>query len=134
VAVARNDGGSGLIQFVSHDGGSTWTSQGLIPGGYPTDVSPWLYRLSDGTLVNAWHERTSFTFRMRMGLAGDVAASPANWGPTQATYEAFARVIGDSGYPALLSATGWDDDLIQVMYDATGSGRANLLISPISLP
>jgi hypothetical protein len=71
---------------------------------------------------------------MRMGLAGDVAASPANWGPTQATYEALARVIGDSGYPALLSATGWDEDLIQVMYDATGSGRANLLISPISLP
>ena len=36
VAVSRNDGGSGLLQFVSHDGGNTWTSQGLIPGGVGT--------------------------------------------------------------------------------------------------
>jgi Concanavalin A-like lectin/glucanases superfamily len=134
VAVSRNDGGAGLLQFVSRDGGSTWTSQGLIPGGAGTDVSPWLHRLSDGTLVNAWHERSWFTFRIRTAPADEVAASPSHWGPTQVTYHAVTRVVGDSGYPALLSATGWDDDLIQVMYDSTLSGSASLVVSPISLP
>jgi hypothetical protein len=134
VAVSRNDGGYGLLQFVSRDGGSTWTSQGLIPGGVGTDVSPWLHRLSDGTLVNAWHERSWFTFRIRMALADEVAASPSNWGPPQVTYQAVTQVVGDSGYPALLSATGWDDDLIQIIYDRAPSGKANLLITPISLP
>ena len=65
---------------MSTDGGSTWTSQGLIPGGDTLDVSPWLYRTSEGTLVNAWHERSWFTFTIRMAPASDVAASPANWG------------------------------------------------------
>ena len=134
VAVSRNEAGAGLLQFVSRDGGSTWTSQGLIPGGNRTEVSPWLYRLSDGTLVNAWHERNWFTFNIRMGLADDVAASPANWGPARGTYQAATRVVGDSGYPALLSATGWDDDLIQVMYDTVPGEKANLVITPISLP
>ena len=134
VAVSRNDNGSGLLQFVSHDGGSTWTNQGLIPGGNRTDLSPWLYRLSDGTLVNAWHERSWFSFSIRMGPASDVAASPSNWGPVHGTYQAGTRVVGDSGYPALLSATGFDDDLIQVMYDASANGKANLLVTPISLP
>jgi hypothetical protein len=134
VAVSRNDGGSGLLQFVSTDGGDTWTSQGLIPGGAGTDVSPWLYRLSDGTLVNAWHERSWFTFRIRMALASEVAESPSNWGPMQVTYQAATRVVGDSGYPALLSSTGWDEDLVEVLYDTRASGNANLLINPIFLP
>jgi hypothetical protein len=44
------------------------------------------------------------------------------------------RIIGDSGYPAVLSTTGWDDDLIQVLYDREPGGNSNLLIAPISLP
>ena len=134
VAVSRNEGGFGLLQFVSRDGGSTWTSQGLIPGANRTDVSPWLYLLSDGTLINAWHERSWFTFNIRMGMGGDVAASPSNWGPPRGTYQAATQTVGDSGYPALLSATGWDEDLIQVMYDTSPDGKPNLLISPIALP
>lgn len=134
VAVSRNDGGLGLLQFVSRDGGNTWASQGLIPGGARADLSPWLYRLSDGTLLNAWHERNWFTFRIRMGPAEEVVASPSAWGPAQVTHHAATRTIGDSGYPAVLSATGWDDDLIQVIYDKPAGGNANLLITPISLP
>jgi hypothetical protein len=134
VAVSRNEGGAGLLQFVSRDGGSTWTSQGLIPGGNRSDVTPWLHRLSDGTVVNAWHERSWFTFNIRTGLADEVAASPSNWGPVQGTYRAVSQVVGDSGYPALLSATGWDDDLLQVLYDSAPGGKANVLITPISLP
>ena len=91
VAVSRNESGGGLLQFVSRDGGSTWTNQGLIPGGNRTDVSPWLHRLSDGTLVNAWHERSWFSFNIRMGPAGDVAANPSNWGPVHGTYPAGTR-------------------------------------------
>jgi hypothetical protein len=134
VAVSRNDGGSGLLQFVSRDGGNTWISQGLIPGGAKADLSPWLYRLSDGTLVNAWHERNWFTFRIRMAPAEDVAGSPYAWGPMRVTYHASTRTIGDSGYPALVSATGFDDDLVQVIYDKPPGGNANVLITPISLP
>ena len=55
-------------------------------------------------------------------------------GSNEVTYQAVTRVIGDSGYPALLSSTGWDDDLIQVMYDSGDSDKPNLVISPISLP
>ena len=55
-------------------------------------------------------------------------------GAPTVTYQAVTNVIGDSGYPALLSATGWDEDLIQVMYDSGPSGKANLLINPVSLP
>lgn len=134
MAVARNESGGGLLQFVSRDGGDTWTNQGLIPGGHLTDVSPWLHRLSDGTIVNAWHERSWFGFNIRIGRAEDVAASPANWGPALSTYRATTQIVGDSGYPALLSATGSDDDLIQVIYDRAPGGNANLLIVPISLP
>lgn len=134
IAVSRHDGGSGLLQFVSRDGGNTWASQGPIPGGAVSDLSPWLHRLSDGNLVLAWHERSWFTFRIRVALAEDVAASPANWGPMRVTYNAVTRTVGDSGYPALVSATGWDDDLIQVIYDGVPVGKANLLISPVLLP
>ena len=73
-------------------------------------------------------------FRIRLALASDVAASPANWGANTGDVPGVTRVIGDSGYPALLSATGWDDDLVQVMYDSGDSEKPNLLISPISLP
>ena len=134
IAISRNDLGSGLLQFVSRDGGNTWTNQGLIPGGNRTDVSPWLYKLSDGTLVNAWHEREWFAFSIRMGPAGDVAMSPSNWGRVHPTYQATAKVFGDSGYPSVLSATGFDDDLIQVLYDSVPGGKANVMIAPISLP
>lgn len=134
VAIARNDTGVGLLQFVSRDGGSTWANQGVIPGGNQTDVSPWLYRLSDGTIVNAWHERSWFGFGIRIGRAEDVAASLSSWGPAHGTYRAVTQVAGDSGYPALLSATGSDDDLAQVIYDRAPGGNANLLIVPISLP
>lgn len=134
VAIARNERGTGLLQFVSRDGGNTWASQGVIPGGHLTDISPWLLRLSDGTIVNAWHERSWFGFNVRTGRAEEVAASPSNWGPALGTYRAITQVIGDSGYPALLSATGMDDDLIQVIYDRAPGGNANLLIVPISLP
>ena len=134
MAISRNENGGGLLQFVSRDGGNTWTNQGLIPGGNRTDVTPWLYKLSDGTLINAWHERSWFTFNIRMGQATDVAASPGNWGRVYGTYKAATQVYGDSGYPALLSATGWDDDLIQVFYDKPPGGNSNLLIAPISLP
>ena len=134
VAVSRNDGGAGLFQFLSTDGGSTWTSQGLIPDGDTLDLSPWLYRTSGGTLVLAWHERTGFTFPIRVAAASAVAAGPANWGAKQVTYRAVTNVMGASGYPALLSATGWDDDLIEVIYDSGSSGKANLLINPVSLP
>ncbi len=68
------------------------------------------------------------------GQAEEVSASPANWGPALGTYRALTQVIGDSGYPALLSATGADDDLIQVIYDRPPGGNANLLVVPISLP
>jgi hypothetical protein len=134
VAISRNENGAGLLQFVSRDGGSTWTNQGVIPGGNRTDITPWLHKLSDGTLVNAWHERSWFSFNIRVAPAGDVAASPSNWGPVHGTYRAITQVPGDSGYPALLSATGWDEDLIQVMYDSSPGGKSNLLILPISLP
>jgi hypothetical protein len=134
IAISRHDFGSGLLQFVSRDGGNTWTNQGLIPGGNRTDVSPWLYKLSDGTLINAWHEREWFSFAIRMGPAGDVAMSPANWGRVHGTYQATARVFGDSGYPSVLSTTGFDDDLIQVMYDSVPGAKANVMIAPIFLP
>ena len=134
VAVSRNDGGGGLFQSISTDGGSTWSSQGLIPDGDTLDLSPWLYRTSGGMLVLAWHERTAFTFLVRVAPATAVAEGPGNWGAKQVTYRAVTRVIGESGYPSLLSATGWDDDLIQVIYDRTSSGTPNLLINPISLP
>ena len=85
-------------------------------------------------LVLAWHERTGFTFPIRVAAASAVAAGPANWGAKQVTYRAVTNVMGASGYPALLSATGWDDDLIEVIYDSGSSGKANLLINPVLLP
>ena len=88
VAVSRNDGGAGLFQSLSTDGGSTWTSQGSIPDGDTLDLSPWLYRTSGGMLVLAWHERTAFTFPIRVAPASAVAAGPGNWGAKQVTYRA----------------------------------------------
>lgn len=134
VAVARNDGGTGLIQFVSVDGGSTWTDQGVIPDGDVMDLSPWLYRTQSGMVVLAWHERTGYTFPIRVASAGVIASSPGNWGAKQVTYRAATRVLGGSGYPAVLSATGWDDDLVEVIFDSAPGGRANLLVNPIALP
>jgi hypothetical protein len=49
-------------------------------------------------------------------------------------YQATARVFGDSGYPSVLSTTGFDDDLIQVMYDSVPGAKANVMIAPIFLP
>jgi BNR repeat protein/concanavalin A-like lectin/glucanase superfamily protein len=133
LAVSRNDGGAGLLQFVSTDGGATWTGQGLIPDGNTLDVSPWLYRLADGDLLIAWHERSGFTFPIRVGQGSDVAASPTRWGPKRVAYRAATNVIGASGYPAVLSVTGRDEDLVEVVYDGVSSGMANLMINPLSL-
>lgn len=134
IAVSRNDLGSGLLQFVSMDGGGTWTMQGVIPGGDPMDLSPWLYRLAGGGIVAAWHERTNFTFPIRGAVGRDAALSPANWGPKRATYRAATRIPGDSGYPSLLSVTGRDEDLVEVLYDRVGRGKANLVMTPVSVP
>src|SRR5262249_42983026 len=136
LAVSRHDAGAGLVQFISTDGGATWASQGLIPDGTRADVSPWLYRLSGDKILLAYHERYGMTYPIRVGQSGDVAANASNWSPKQAIsiYRPVTTVFGQSGYPSVLSATGDDDDLIEVAYDAVPGGNGNLLVQPISLP
>lgn len=101
-----------LHQFVSADGGATWSNQGVlaftsttITGG-AGPVSPDLLVLNDGRVVLVWADRKTWMISWTVGVGADLTTSVSAWGPAHSIYRSHAATrsgsfYGNFGYPSM---------------------------------
>ncbi len=118
-----------LAQYVSSDGGRTWTHAGFVAVSTSSDaVIPWLAPLSHGRLALVWADRGTLTIKVSIAAAGDVAHDPNAWPEPQVLYTSYLDVARPAnrahfGYPSVASKGPSDSDKTVVFYDAPLYGR-----------
>jgi len=111
----KEDPNDHMHQFVSADGGATWTDQGPLAftslGGGAGPVSPDLLVLADGRVVFCWGDRKTWLINYVVGVGSDLAVSITAWGSIRSIYKSNAgsRVgsfYGNFGYPSMVIIGG----------------------------
>lgn len=117
-----------LHQFVSANGGATWSNQGVlaftsttITGG-AGPVSPDLLVLSDGRVVLVWADRKTWMISWTVGVGADLANSVSAWGPAHSIYRSHAATrsgsfYGNFGYPSMVIGGVGSLEDIQVYFN-----------------
>jgi hypothetical protein len=133
IAIARNETTQRIMrQYVSGDGGQTWTDQGPLyfsartsGGRAPNDVSPWVY-LDGDTIHLVWAARNDVGFYHTEGNAQDVFDSPNAWKEPESVGSKFASVLLNYGYPSFYKAA--NGQVVLYYYDETPASNGKPVI------
>lgn len=133
IVVARTEPGphpkarGGLMQYSSADGGRRWKREGFMNvGNTPSDISPWMTRLSDNRIALVWAARRSMTIEVATADAERVFANRKGW---RKPYTLFTSRLADQrprqaanfGYPAIAHIGADDEDAVVVFFDANAN-------------